>query len=178
MIRKHACCEKNPAPRQAATLLSDALPRSLAFNRVQHLDVQYYTPSSRTIRFVANLSQSIDAKFPKQSFTDKAITVAESLRGQGFDIRAQITWAKERLVLGRRDYHWQHEPCWYAVRTAGQWTRDGKQTTLWQIPSGNQDGASSHTTHEPVECMRRPLQNNSSPGQAVYDPFLGSGTTS
>jgi len=25
--------------------------------------------------------------------------------------------------------------------------------------------------------MRRPIANNSSPGQAVYDPFLGSGTT-
>jgi DNA modification methylase len=25
--------------------------------------------------------------------------------------------------------------------------------------------------------MRRPIQNNSNPGQAVYDPFLGSGTT-
>jgi tRNA G10 N-methylase Trm11 len=25
--------------------------------------------------------------------------------------------------------------------------------------------------------MRRPMQNNSNPGQAVYDPFLGSGTT-
>jgi tRNA G10 N-methylase Trm11 len=25
--------------------------------------------------------------------------------------------------------------------------------------------------------MRRPLLNNSNPGQAVYDPFLGSGTT-
>jgi DNA modification methylase len=25
--------------------------------------------------------------------------------------------------------------------------------------------------------MRRPMQNNSSPGQAVYEPFLGSGTT-
>jgi DNA modification methylase len=25
--------------------------------------------------------------------------------------------------------------------------------------------------------MRRPILNNSSPGQAVYDPFLGSGTT-
>jgi tRNA G10 N-methylase Trm11 len=24
--------------------------------------------------------------------------------------------------------------------------------------------------------MRRPILNNSSPGQAVYDPFLGSGT--
>jgi tRNA G10 N-methylase Trm11 len=25
--------------------------------------------------------------------------------------------------------------------------------------------------------MRRPMLNNSSPGQAVYEPFLGSGTT-
>ena len=25
--------------------------------------------------------------------------------------------------------------------------------------------------------MRRPIVNNSSPGKAVYDPFLGSGTT-
>jgi DNA modification methylase len=34
----------------------------------------------------------------------------------GFAIRAQIVWAKPRLVLGRGDYHWQHEPCFYAVR--------------------------------------------------------------
>ena len=25
--------------------------------------------------------------------------------------------------------------------------------------------------------MRRPMLNNSSPGQAIYEPFLGSGTT-
>jgi tRNA G10 N-methylase Trm11 len=25
--------------------------------------------------------------------------------------------------------------------------------------------------------MKRPIENNSSPGQAVYDPFLGTGTT-
>ena len=25
--------------------------------------------------------------------------------------------------------------------------------------------------------MRRPIVNNSSPGQAIYDPFLGRGTT-
>jgi DNA modification methylase len=25
--------------------------------------------------------------------------------------------------------------------------------------------------------MKRPIENNSSPGQAVYDPFVGSGTT-
>ncbi len=30
---------------------------------------------------------------------------------------------------------------------------------------------------KPVECMRRPILNNTNPGQSVYDPFLGSGTT-
>jgi DNA modification methylase len=106
-----------------------------------------------------------------------ATTVAESLLRQGFSIRAQIIWAKERLVIGRGDYHWQHEPCWYAVRSKGYWTGDRKQTTLWSIPSGNQDSETPHSTQKPVECMRRPMQNNSSPGQAIYDPFLGSGTT-
>jgi DNA modification methylase len=104
-------------------------------------------------------------------------TVAESLARQGFGIRAQIIWAKERLVIGRGDYHWQHEPCWYAVRKKGNWTGDRKQTTLWTIPSGGQDIETPHGTQKPVECMRRPLLNNSDRGQAVYDPFLGSGTT-
>jgi DNA methylase len=106
-----------------------------------------------------------------------ASTVAESLTRQGFGIRAQIIWAKERLVIGRGDYHWQHEPCWYAVRKKGNWTGDRKQTTLWTIPSGGQDTDTPHGTQKPVECMRRPLLNNSERGQAVYDPFLGSGTT-
>ena len=34
-----------------------------------------------------------------------------------------------------------------------------------------------HGTQKPVECMRRPIINNSAAGEAVYDPFLGSGTT-
>jgi DNA modification methylase len=106
-----------------------------------------------------------------------AATVAESLVRQGFTIRAQIIWAKERLVIGRGDYHWQHEPCWYAVRDKGNWTGDRKQTTLWTIAHGGQDAETIHGTQKPVECMRRPMLNNSAPGEAVYDPFLGSGTT-
>jgi DNA modification methylase len=106
-------------------------------------------------------------------------TVAESLIASGFNIRSQIVWGKERLVLSRGDYHWQHEPCWYAVRKNGKghWAGDRKQTTLWQIPSRDQDADTVHGTQKPVECMRRPILNNSSPGQAVYEPFMGSGTT-
>jgi len=49
----------------------------------------------------------------------RAGIVEESLQREGFTIRAQIIWAKERLIIGRGDYHWQHEPCWYAVRDKG-----------------------------------------------------------
>jgi DNA modification methylase len=106
-----------------------------------------------------------------------AATVAKSLEECGFAIRAQIIWAKDRLVIGRGDYHWQHEPCWYAVRAKGNWMGDRKQTTLWSISHKDQDAETVHGTQKPVECMRRPMINNTSVGQAVYEPFMGSGTT-
>ncbi len=107
-----------------------------------------------------------------------AHTVAESLIATGLEIRAQIIWAKSQFVIGRGHYHPHHEPCWYAVRknATGHWSGDRKQTTLWQIdkPRKSETG---HSTQKPVECMKRPIENNSSPGQAVYEPFSGSGTT-
>lgn len=112
-------------------------------------------------------------------------TVAESLAVNEFEIRALIIWAKPSLVMGRGHYHHQHEPCWYMVRKGrtGHWAGDRKQTTLWQIANmhssqGNtDDGKTKHGTQKPVECMKRPIENNSSHGQAVYEPFSGSGTT-
>ena len=109
-----------------------------------------------------------------------ARTVAESLEVCGFRIRAQIVWAKPRFVLGRGDYHWQHEPCYYAVRkgATGHWQGARDQATLWMIGSrGDEDEATVHGTQKPVECMRRPILNNSAKGDSVYEPFCGSGTT-
>ncbi len=114
--------------------------------------------------------------------------VLESLAFTGLIGRALIIWAKQNFVIGRGDYHSQHEPCWYAVRKGkvGHYCGDRTQSTLWQIKSqqgyesarkGNIDKALGHGTQKPVECMRRPIENNSSPGQAVYEPFSGSGTT-
>jgi DNA modification methylase len=105
-----------------------------------------------------------------------ASTVQQSIEACGFEIRSQIIWAKDRFALSRGHYHWQHEPCWYAVRDSAVWCGDRSQSTLWNIKSRDDDGH-GHGTQKPVECMRRPVLNNSSPGQVVYDPFLGSGTT-
>ncbi|MBS3652615.1 site-specific DNA-methyltransferase [Pseudaminobacter sp. 19-2017] len=110
-----------------------------------------------------------------------ASTVADSLVAAGFGIRSQIIWAKPRLVLSRGHYHWQHEPCWYAVRdgATGHWQGARDQTTIWAIGAADQgeDDATVHGTQKPVECMRRPILNNSTTGAAVYEPFSGSGTT-
>jgi DNA modification methylase len=108
-----------------------------------------------------------------------ARTVAESLDVCGFLIRAQIVWAKPRLVLSRGDYHWQHEPCLYAVRkgASAHWQGARDQTTLWTIATGENDEATEHGTQKPVECMRRPIVNNSARGDLVYEPFAGSGST-
>ena len=106
-----------------------------------------------------------------------ASTVQASLEKAGFQMRSQIIWAKTRLIISRGHYHWQHEPCWYAVRkgSKGHWHGDRSQTTLWKIDHLKSD--TGHGTQKPVECMRRPIENNSVAGNAVYEPFSGSGTT-
>ena len=66
-----------------------------------------------------------------------------SLVAAGFAVRSKINWAKDRLVLSRGDYHWQHEPSWYAVKKTGNGHRAGdrKQTTLWHMSGKDQDAA-------------------------------------
>jgi hypothetical protein len=62
----------------------------------------------------------------------RAREVVESLEACGFAMRAQIIWAKDRMTLGRGHYHFQHEPCWYAVRKGG--------TGHWEGGAGQDNG--------------------------------------
>lgn len=102
----------------------------------------------------------------------------QSLVSSGFEVRMQIIWSKSHFPIGRGNYHVQHEPCWYAVRKGktAHWAGDRKQTTIWNIPKPAKS-ETGHSTQKPVECMKRPIDNNSSTGQAIYEPFSGSGTT-
>jgi DNA modification methylase len=117
----------------------------------------------------------------------KSLIVAESLTACGFEIRSQIIWGKPHFVISRGHYHVQHEPCWYAVRQScsANWQGDRRQSTLWLIGNGlaqsgsrkAENALTGHGTQKPVECMRRPILHHTQRGDAVYDPFLGSGST-
>ncbi len=145
--------------------------------------------------------------------------VQDSLERAHFLIRAQIIWAKHSLVISRGHYHWQHEPCWFAVKDGAEdgaapldemhdplgtlqpfdelypdghspcwyavregataaWKGNRKHSTLWKIERAGGDAAANvHGTQKPVGCMRRPMLNHTRRGDAVYEPFSGSGTT-
>lgn len=116
-----------------------------------------------------------------------AAEVAESIKKVEFKLINQIIWVKPHFILSRGDYHWKHEPCWYAVRNGQKhnYHGDRSQTTVWEISGMNCFGGSKdkadertgHGTQKPVLCMEKPIINNSQEKDGVYDPFGGSGTT-
>jgi DNA modification methylase len=110
--------------------------------------------------------------------------VAAGLEAAGFRLRAQIVWRKQHFALSRGDFHWSHEPCWYAVRAgkSSNWCGDRTQTTVWDVPNLNPFGgsqeepATGHSAQKPSALMRKSILNNTRIGDIVYDPFSGSGS--
>lgn len=112
--------------------------------------------------------------------------VVKDLEDADFERKSLIIWAKQHFALSRGDYHWQYESCWYAVRKnqAHNWQGSRKESTLWEIgnlaaygKSQDEDARTPHSTQKPLQCMERPIKNNTQEGDSVYDPFTGSGTT-
>ena len=105
----------------------------------------------------------------------------KDIQACGFKILSLIIWNKGHFALSRGNYHWKHEACIYAVREGEKtnWQGARDQCTVWDIKNINnlQEGAWGHGSQKPIECMLRPMLNNSAEGDWVYDPFLGSGTT-
>jgi ParB-like chromosome segregation protein Spo0J len=113
-----------------------------------------------------------------------AAEVAQGLERIGFEIVAQVIWDKGLFAMGRSWYHWSHEPCWVVrkkgakVRFLG--TRD--QATIWRAPSpkmimaGSAEPRLDHPTQKPLVLFETPIRNHLRPGEALYEPFCGSGT--
>ena len=120
--------------------------------------------------------------------SDKTIDFGLSLKKCEYELKYLIVWNKDLMVLSRGDYHWKHEICWYAIKKGcnHNWQGDKTQTTVWDIPTihsfangKNKEewGLVGHGNQKPLECMERPIKNNSKEFQYIGDPFCGTGTT-
>ena len=101
----------------------------------------------------------------------------QALKEAGFPLRHTLIWAKNNLVLGRSDYHYQHEPILYGWVDGAAHTFNGGpgETSLWTIDRPMQ--SSLHPTTKPVALFERAVRNGSHVGGLVCDAFGGSGTT-
>lgn len=95
----------------------------------------------------------------------------------GYHWSSTIIWAKDTLVLSRKDYHTQYEPIWYGWLNGTRVCplEDRKQSDLWQIPRPKK--SEEHPTMKPIELVARALMNSSHKHDVVIDLFGGSGTT-
>jgi DNA modification methylase len=113
-----------------------------------------------------------------------AAEVAAGLERIGFEIVSQVIWDKGAFTLGRAWYHWGHEPCWVVRRKRARLPFRGPrdQATIWRAPSpkmpsaGSTEPALDHPAQKPLVLFETPIRNHLKPGDAVYDPFVGSGT--
>ncbi|RQZ18128.1 DNA modification methylase [Burkholderia sp. Bp9031] len=107
----------------------------------------------------------------------EGLAFRRGLIDSGFKLAQCCVWVKQSLVLGRQDYHWQHEPVLYGWKPTAKhrWYADRSQSTVWSFDRPTRNDL--HPTMKPVAVVEYPIRNSSRDGDIVLDTFGGSGTT-
>ena len=105
------------------------------------------------------------------------INFESALNNNDLNVREELIWVKNTLVLGRQDYQWKHEPCLYGWKEGAPhyFINDRSQTTILDFNKPSK--SELHPTMKPVELFAYQIKNSSKPKQIVLDLFGGSGTT-
>jgi DNA modification methylase len=87
---------------------------------------------------------------------------------------ALLVWLKDRFVVGRKDYHPQHELILYGWHGTHAFFGQKDRTALF-YPKPQKSAL--HPTMKPPALLRRLIYHSSKPGDIVLDVFGGSGST-
>jgi DNA modification methylase len=109
-----------------------------------------------------------------------------ALEEVGWQLHQALVWVKQAPVLGHSDYHYQHEDVLYGWKpgpgrpgrgrhTGSRWYGPHNQTSVFFFDRPARSG--EHPTMKPVGLISAQLRNSSHRGDAVLDPFAGSGST-
>jgi len=78
-------------------------------------------------------------------------------------------------AIGRADWRWLHEPCFYASAGNPFNLGDRTTTTVWTVTRDTTGRI--HPTEKPIGVAEIPIKNSSTKNNIVLDGFCGSGTT-
>lgn len=95
----------------------------------------------------------------------------------GWQVKHELIWLKQSIVLNRADYNYQHEPFLYGWNKTHKFYGKGKfkNTSVWQIDRPTK--SKEHPTMKPVELFAEILNNATKKDDIVLDTFCGSGTS-
>lgn len=129
-----------------------------------------------------------------------------NLEASGWLLKQCLIWVKDRLVLGRQDYNWQHEPILYGWKpgAAHAWYGPFTNTTVMEFEKTDYTKMNKtellevleqafqtssvvrekrptkndiHPTMKPIALVSRLLKNSCVKDNIVLDQFGGSGST-
>ena len=105
------------------------------------------------------------------------VNFAKAFQDAGMKLAQMIIWQKNNIVMGRKDYHFKHEPCLYGWKegAAHGWYNDRKQTTVLNFDRPQRNA--EHPTMKPIPLIAYQMGNSSKADDIVCDGFGGSGTT-
>jgi len=96
----------------------------------------------------------------------------------GAFVHQQIIWAKDRPILTRSWYSWQHEPCFFGWVRPHKPKRVSKEflSSVWHIPTVPVGQPTEHPTSKPLEVFTIPMKQHTHRDDICYEPFCGSGS--
>lgn len=105
------------------------------------------------------------------------VNFAKAFKDAGIKLTQMLIWHKNQMIMGRKDYHFKHEPYLYGWKegAAHGWYSDRKQTTVLNFDRPNRNA--EHPTMKPIPLFAYQIGNSSKQGDIVADGFGGSGTT-
>lgn len=111
-------------------------------------------------------------------YSDKeSVNFRNAFNNAGLYNSQTCIWAKNQFVLGRQDFHCQHEPILVGWKegVAHKFYGDRKQGSIWEFNKPLRND--SHPTMKPIEMLEYIIKNSSKRNNLILDPFGGSGST-
>lgn len=96
----------------------------------------------------------------------------------GAFVHQQVVWVKDRGVLTRSHYMWQHEPCFMGWVKGKRPPKVSEETlpSTWALPSFARADRPDHPTPKPLDAFGIPMRQHVARGGLCYEPFCGSGS--
>ncbi len=133
------------------------------------------------------------------------IIVKKACESTDWTIRQSLIWVKSNFVIGRQDYQWQHEACFYGWKNGARhyFINDRTFSTVNYDEVKALSGAQAkkilleylekkpgtvlnedkplkndnHPTMKPIKLMGRQINNSTKQGESILDIYAGSGST-